>query len=225
MLELVRSYPPKHFLLASTSSVYGANIKIPFSENDRTDHPTSLYAATKKSTEVMAHAYAHLWNIPTTVLRFFTVYGPWGRPDMALFKFVEGIIRNQPIDVFGEGNMARDFTYIDDLVDGIVRIIDLVPQTGSTYEGVDSLSPVAPFRVVNIGGGKPVELMELIRVIERCLGLKANVNMLPMQAGDVRVTTADPALIEDMTHYRLETPVEVGVKAFVEWYLRYYNAR
>jgi UDP-glucuronate 4-epimerase len=223
LLELVRSYRPEHFLLASTSSVYGANTKVPFSENDRTDHPTSLYAATKKSTEVMAHAYAHLWKIPTTALRFFTVYGPWGRPDMALFKFVEGIINNQPIDVFGEGHMKRDFTYIEDLVEGIVGIINLIPQTGKVYEGVDSISPVAPFRVVNIGGGKPVELLELIRIIERCLGLEASLNMMPMQAGDVRVTTADPALIEDMTHLRLSTPIEIGVKAFVEWYLHYYN--
>lgn len=225
VMELVRQYRPGHFLFASTSSVYGANTDMPFGETDRTDHPITLYAATKKATENMAHSYAHLWSLPTTAFRFFTVYGPWGRPDMALFKFVRAMQAGEPIDVYGEGNMRRDFTYIDDLVESIVRLIEAVPVVGHPAQGVvDSLSPAAPFRVVNIGGGQPVGLLDFIATIEQQLGLLAKKNMLPMQAGDVRETYARAELLEALTGYRPATSVEAGVKAFVDWYLSHYQA-
>ncbi|MFD1940913.1 SDR family NAD(P)-dependent oxidoreductase [Paradevosia shaoguanensis] len=224
VMEMVREHKPEHFLLASTSSVYGANVDMPFGEVDRTDHPITLYAATKKATENMAHSYAHLWALPTTAFRFFTVYGPWGRPDMALFKFVRAMLASQPIDVYGEGDMRRDFTYIDDLVESIVRLIEVPPVTGKPVPGViDSLSPAAPHRVVNIGGGHPVGLMEFISTIERELGLPAIKNIMPMQPGDVRETYAKAELLEALTGYRPATPVDVGVKAFVEWYRSYYQ--
>ncbi|MBI4045361.1 MAG: SDR family NAD(P)-dependent oxidoreductase, partial [Devosia nanyangense] len=224
VMEMVREHKPEHFLLASTSSVYGANVDMPFGEVDRTEHPITLYAATKKATENMAHSYAHLWELPTTAFRFFTVYGPWGRPDMALFKFVRAMLAGQPIDVYGEGDMRRDFTYIDDLVEGIVRLIEVPPVVGKPVSGVaDSLSPAAPHRVVNIGGGHPVGLMEFISTIERELGLPAIKNIMPMQPGDVRETYAKAELLEALTGYRPATPVDVGVKAFVEWYRSYYQ--
>jgi UDP-glucuronate 4-epimerase len=219
VMEGVRKAMPTHFLTASTSSVYGANSIMPFRETDRTDHPLTLYAATKKANEAMAHSYAHLWGIPTTAFRFFTVYGPWGRPDMALFKFVRGIIDGTPIDIYGEGEMRRDFTYIDDLVEGIVRLIETPPVTGAPVDpAIDSLSPAAPFRVVNIGGGQPVGLLAFIEVIEAELGRGAIRNMMPMQKGDVRETVASAELLKLLTGYKPATGVAEGVKAFVAWY-------
>ncbi len=226
VMEMVRQHKPAHFLMASTSSVYGANTELPFGELDKTDHSMTLYAATKKAAEVMTHSYAHLWGLPTTMFRFFTVYGPWGRPDMALFKFVKAILAGEPIDVYGEGNMQRDFTYIDDLVEGIVRLVDTAPVTGKPAQGApDSLSRVAPHRIVNIGGGQPVQLMEFIRVIERHLGMEARLNLMPMQMGDVRATEARAELIETLTGFKPSIPVETGVKNFVDWYLSYYGKR
>ncbi|WP_439922660.1 SDR family NAD(P)-dependent oxidoreductase [Nitrobacter sp. JJSN] len=224
VLELVRNHSPAHFLLASTSSVYGANTILPFGEMDQTDHAMTLYAATKKATEVMSHSYAHLWKIPTTAFRFFTVYGPWGRPDMALFKFVKAMLADQPIDVYGQGDMQRDFTYIDDLIESIVRLIDCPPVAGAPIGSIDSLSPVAPHRVVNIGGGHPVDLLGFIKVIEQSLGRRAKLNMLPMQPGDVRATSASAELIEKLIGYKPSTSVETGVQAFVDWYRSYHTS-
>ncbi|HEY0624962.1 NAD-dependent epimerase/dehydratase family protein [Sphingomonas sp.] len=224
VLELARMFRPKHLLMASTSSVYGANEKIPFGETDRADFPMSLYAATKKGMEAMAHAYAHLFAIPSTMFRFFTVYGPWGRPDMALFKFTSAILAGRPIDVYGNGRMARDFTYVEDLVEAIVRLIGAVPVQGMRIveKGViDSLSPIAPYRTVNIAGGRPVELMEFIRIVETCVGKPARLNMLPMQPGDVPLTRADPSLLRALTDYVPNTGVAEGVAAFVDWYCAY----
>jgi UDP-glucuronate 4-epimerase len=219
LLEVARELKPKHLMLASTSSVYGANSVMPYTETDKADWPVTLYAATKKAGEVMSHSYAHLWGIPSTCFRFFTVYGPWGRPDMALFKFVDAIEKGRPIDVYGHGQMRRDFTYIDDLVEGIVRLSACIPGEGPAPADVpDTLSPVAPWRVVNIAGGYPVELMSFIETIESCLGRKAILNMLPMQPGDMNSTFADHRLLESLTGYRPATPVETGVKAFVDWY-------
>ncbi|MBU0877927.1 MAG: GDP-mannose 4,6-dehydratase [Alphaproteobacteria bacterium] len=224
LMEGVREFKPQHFLAASTSSVYGGNTVMPFTENQRTDHVLTLYAATKKANESMLHSYAHLWNLPTTVFRFFTVYGPWGRPDMALFKFVKATIAGEPIDVYGEGRMRRDFTYIDDLIESIARLVDVVPQAGQPVTGVeDSLSPVAPYRVVNIGGGTPVGLMEFIEHMEAELGKPAIRNMMPMQKGDVRETVAAAELLEALTGYRPRTDVATGVKSFVKWYREYYR--
>lgn len=224
ILELARARQPQHLLLASTSSVYGANEDMPFAESGPAEHPLTFYAATKKATESMAHSYAHLFSVPTTCFRFFTVYGPWGRPDMALFKFVEAILSDRPIDVYGEGRMKRDFTYVGDLVEGIVRLMARPPETGkpvATPGATDTLSPVAPWRVVNIGGGDPVGLMEFIDTIERKLGRTAKKNMLPMQPGDVPATFADHRLMEALTGFRPKTNVEEGVGAFVDWYLDY----
>ncbi len=221
LLEIVRHHPVQHLLLASTSSVYGGNPQLPFAETHRSDFPLSLYAATKKATEAMSHSYAHLFNIPTTCFRFFTVYGPWGRPDMALFKFVEAIENDQPIEVYGEGQMQRDFTYIDDLVEAIVRLMACVPERGKPIEtdlAADSLSPVAPWRVVNIAGGQPVGLMAFIAAIELALGKTAHKIMLPMQKGDPSQTHADPRLLQALTSFSPTTSVEVGVKAFLDWY-------
>jgi UDP-glucuronate 4-epimerase len=222
VLELARGV--RHLLLASTSSVYGANSAMPFRETDRTDHPLTLYAATKKAGEDMAHSYSHLWKIPTTAFRFFTVYGPWGRPDMALFKFVAATLAGQPIEVYGEGRMQRDFTYIDDLVEAIVRLLDKAPREGEPVGPLDSLSPAAPYRVVNIGGGRPVGLMEFIDAIEKALGLPIQRRMLPMQKGDVPATWAAPDLLRALTGYVPETDVETGVRAFVEWYRGAYSS-
>jgi UDP-glucuronate 4-epimerase len=225
LLELMRREPPKHFLFGSTSSVYGANDKMPFVETDRTDFPITLYAATKKSGELMAHSYAHLFNIPTTAIRFFTVYGPWGRPDMALFKFVDAILHDRPIEVYGEGRMSRDFTYIDDLVEAIVRLVSVVPsrENASETDDLDSRSPAAPFRVVNIGRGRPVPLLDFIAAIEAKLGKTAKRELLPMQPGDVTDTFASADLLQRLTGYRPATPVEEGVAAFVDWYRGYFG--
>ncbi|BCJ89996.1 NAD-dependent epimerase [Terrihabitans soli] len=224
VLELARALQPKHLLLASTSSVYGANEEMPFAESHQADHPLTFYAATKKAMETMAHSYAHLFSVPTTCFRFFTVYGPWGRPDMALFKFVDAILKDRAIDVYGEGRMKRDFTYVEDLVDGITALIEKVPETGNpvAVDGTtDTLSPIAPWRVVNIGGGDPVGLMEFIGAIEKKLGRSAKKNMLPMQPGDVPATFADLTLMKALTGYQPKVKVEEGVSAFVDWYLDY----
>lgn len=227
LLEAARAHPPRHLLIASTSSIYGGNDRMPFEEADRTDFPVSLYAATKKACEAMSHAYAGLHKLPTTCFRFFTVYGPWGRPDMALFKFVSAIERGQPIEVYGEGRMQRDFTYIDDLVEAIARLMDAIPEAGRpvTAEGIaDSLSPVAPWRSVNIGAGQPAGLMEFIATIEDVLGRQAEKILLPMQPGDVEQTFADARLLEALTGYRPTTGIDKGVRAFVEWYRQDYLA-
>jgi UDP-glucuronate 4-epimerase len=218
VMEVARLAKVRHFLFASTSSVYGANASVPFREIDRADHPMTLYAATKKAGEGMAHSYAHLWQIPTTCFRFFTVYGPWGRPDMALFKFVDAIEAGRPIEVYGEGRMERDFTYVEDLVEAIVRLMPLAPMPGQADEGLDSLSPVAPHRVVNIAAGQPMGLLPFIDTIEAALGRPAIRQMLPMQPGDVPRTFANADLLEALTGYRPATTVDVGVKAFVQWY-------
>jgi UDP-glucuronate 4-epimerase len=222
LLEVAKAAKPKHLLLASTSSVYGGNKTTPFRESDRADFPITFYAATKKAMEAMAHSYAHLWNVPTTCFRFFTVYGPWGRPDMAVFKFVEAIQAGRPIEIYGMGEMRRDFTFVNDLVEAITRLLDRVPVIGRpvTFEGgVDTLSPVAPWRLVNIAGGQPVPLLEFVEAIEAALGRRAERTLLPMQPGDVRETFADHRLLEALTGYRPQTPLSVGVRAFVEWYL------
>ncbi|KAA2235233.1 NAD-dependent epimerase/dehydratase family protein [Salinarimonas soli] len=223
VMEGVRRLKPRHFLLASTSSVYGANEAMPFRETDRADYPMTLYAATKKATEAMAHSYAHLWSLPTTAFRFFTVYGPWGRPDMALFKFVRATLSGEPIEVYGEGRMERDFTYIDDLIEAIARLIETPPAAGEPCGAFDSLSPAGPFRVVNIGGGQPVGLLAFIDAMEDALDLKAERIMLPMQKGDVRATSAAPDLLEGLTGYKPSTPVGEGVRRFVEWYRDHYR--
>lgn len=227
VLELARRVQPKHLLLASTSSVYGGNETMPFRETDRADFPVTLYAATKKAMETMAHSQAHLWGVPTTCFRFFTVYGPWGRPDMALFKFVAAVLEGRPIEIYGNGEMKRDFTFVDDLVEAIVRLTYLppVPGTPIVAEGVnDTLSPVAPWRVVNIAGGNPVGLMDFVAAIETALGRPAEKILLPMQPGDVRETFADYRLLQALTGYRPSTPVEAGVPAFVDWYRERYGA-
>ncbi|MFS8044359.1 NAD-dependent epimerase [Rhizobium sp. BR 314] len=225
VLELARNLQPKHLLLASTSSVYGANEKIPFAESDKADEQMTIYAATKKSMELMAHSYAHLFNVPTTAFRFFTVYGPWGRPDMALFKFVDAIKNDRPIEIYGEGKMSRDFTYIDDLVEGIVRLIGVVPSEENRVVSdtvIDTLSKNAPFRVVNIGGGQPVGLMTFVETIETMLGRKAVRKMLPMQPGDVHNTYAVPDLLVALTGFKPHIEVDEGVRRFVEWYQENY---
>lgn len=226
VLDVAKKAKPKHLLFASTSSVYAGNEKMPFSEADQADWPITLYAATKKAMEAMSHSYAHLWGIPTTCFRFFTVYGPWGRPDMALFKFVDGILSGRPIDIYGMGEMRRDFTYVDDLVEGIIRLADAPPEIGKSAtkgEVTDTLSPVAPWRVVNIGGGQPEGLLDFVKAIEAAVGQPAQKNMLPMQPGDVRETFADPRLLELLTGYRPSTPISVGVPAFVSWYREYFG--
>jgi UDP-glucuronate 4-epimerase len=223
ILELARHQPLRHLLVASTSSVYGANTEMPFEEIARTASPLSLYAATKGSTELMGHAYAHLFSIPTTVFRFFTVYGPWGRPDMALFKFTRAMLEGEPIPVYNGGEMWRDFTYIDDLVEAVVRLIEQRPdETGRVAN--DSLSPAAPFRVVNIGQGEPVRLLDCIRELERCVGIEAQKTLLPMQPGDVVATSASPELLRQLTDYVPSTPITVGIPAFVRWYREHYGA-
>lgn len=222
LLEAMRAAPPRHFLFASTSSIYGGNTKLPFAETDRADGPVSLYAATKKAGEAMAHSYAHLFGIASTCLRFFTVYGPWGRPDMAPIKFASAILEGRPIDVYGHGQMRRDFTYIDDLVAAIDRLKELPPELGQPMAH-DSLSAVAPFRVVNIAGGRQTELMDFIRAIEAALGQRAQLNMLPMQPGDVVETQSDTRLLQALIGQVPETPVETGVARFVDWFRDYYR--
>lgn len=221
LLEAARKVRPGHLLMASTSSVYGGNQSLPFREADAADHPMSFYAATKKAMEAMSHSYASLFDIPTTCFRFFTVYGPWGRPDMALFKFVAAIGKGEPIEIYGEGRMRRDFTYIDDLVETLLRLAPLAPERGAPLqaEGVtDSLSAVAPWRVVNIAGGHPVELMTFVETIEAALGKTAQKRLLPLQAGDPVATHADASLLRALTGYVPATPVRDGVAAFAQWY-------
>lgn len=221
VLELARALQPQHLLMASTSSIYGANPTVPFSESHRADEPLSLYAATKKGMEAMAHSYAHLFGVPSTMFRFFTVYGPWGRPDMALFKFSDAILNDRPIDVYGHGQMARDFTYIDDLVEAVVRLAAVPPHEETRVAGevvLDTLSHQAPFRTVNIGGGHPTPLMDFIRTIEGATGRTAKLNMMEMQAGDVPRTYADPSLLQALTGYTPDTPIEQGVSVFLDWF-------
>lgn len=205
---------------ASSSSVYGANKDIPFSTNHNVDHPVSLYAATKKSNELMAHTYSHLYNIPTTGLRFFTVYGPWGRPDMAYFSFTKSIIEGKPIKVFNNGEMYRDFTFIDDIVAGITKLIDHIPQSNPTWsENTDGISSsYAPYKIYNIGNNKPVKLMDFINILENLLNIKAKIEFLEMQAGDVPITYADVSDLEKDINYKPNTPIEVGLENFVKWY-------
>jgi len=217
VLECARRHPVKHLLAASTSSAYGANTEMPFRETDKAVHPMTLYAATKGATELMGHSYAHLFGTPTTFFRFFTVYGPWGRPDMAPLRFARAIAEERPIDVYGEGQMSRDFTFVDDLVEAICRLLDIPPDESNRVEG-DTLSPVARFRVVNIGAGQPVHLMDFISELEKALGLKAVRNMLPMQPGDVPHTLSSADLLQRLTGYKPATPISVGVPAFVDWF-------
>ncbi|MBT8411228.1 MAG: GDP-mannose 4,6-dehydratase [Octadecabacter sp.] len=226
LLEAVRATPVQHLLLASTSSAYGANTKMPYAETDKADTQMSFYAATKKANEVMAHSYAHLYDIPTTMFRFFTVYGPWGRPDMALFKFTKAVLNGDPIDVYNHGDMRRDFTYVTDLVRGIRLLLDTAPVRPATPEDIedgDSLSPVAPHRIVNIGNGEPVPLMAFIKAIEAAIGHSAQKNFMDMQPGDVPATWADGALLQRLTGYQPQTDIDTGVAAFVAWYRDYYG--
>ncbi|EKO3957283.1 NAD-dependent epimerase [Vibrio fluvialis] len=226
ILEGCRHHKIKHLVYASSSSVYGLNRKTPFNTSDSVDHPISLYAATKKSNELMAHTYSHLYGVPTTGLRFFTVYGPWGRPDMALFKFTKAIINGDAIDVYNNGDMMRDFTYIDDIVEGILRIKDVVPEPNAEWS-VEAGSPAtssAPYRVYNIGHGSPVKLMDYIKALESALGIEAKKNMLPMQPGDVYVTYADTQDLFNATQYKPQMGVEQGVANFVKWYKEFYSA-
>lgn len=226
ILEVAKSLEVQHLLIASTSSVYGANEDMPFSETDRADLQLSIYAATKKATESMAHSYAHLFDMPTTMFRFFTVYGPWGRPDLALFKFVDAILDDRPIDIYNNGEMRRDFTYVDDLVWAIRLLITVVPRRPDGREAInpgDPLSPVAPFRIVNIGNSEPVDLLDFVAAIEARLGKKAIRNYMPMQPGDVPATWADAALLEKLTGYRPQTQIAEGIDKFVTWFRDYYR--
>lgn len=226
ILEAVRYNPCSHLLMASTSSAYGANLDMPYVETQKADNQLSFYAATKKANESMAHSYSHLYDIPVTMFRFFTVYGPWGRPDMALFKFTRAIIEDEPIDIFNHGNMQRDFTYIDDLVEGIRLLIDSVPERPETPDQIeegDSLSPVAPFRVVNIGNSETVKLMDFVEAIEQALGRTAKKNFMEIQAGDVPATWADTSLLNRLTGFKPKTDVETGVAQFVAWYREHYD--
>ena len=225
VLEGCRHSKVGHLVFASSSSVYGSNRKLPFSEKDNVDHPVSLYGATKKANELMAHSYASLYGLPSTGLRFFTVYGPWGRPDMAFFKFTRAIIEGKPIQVYNYGDMVRDFTYVDDIVEGVVRAIDCParPDQPRSSDRPNPARSAAPYRIYNIGNGKRVQLMRYIELIEKAVGQKAVVEMLPMQPGDVPATEADVSELEAAVGYRPETPVETGVPRFVEWYRRYYK--
>ena len=225
ILEGCRHHGAEHLVYASSSSVYGANTNMPFSVHHNVDHPLSLYAASKKANELMAHTYSHLYQLPTTGLRFFTVYGPWGRPDMALFKFTRSILAGEPIDVFNYGKHRRDFTYIDDIVEGVIRVLDRVPEPDPNWNGAtpDSATSAAPYRLYNIGNHHPVELMDYISVLEQCLGKKAQKNLLPLQDGDVPDTYAD---VEDLvrdTGYKPDTSITVGISNFVDWYRSYYK--
>lgn len=219
LLEGCRQTQVKHLVFASSSSIYGANPKVPFAVSDQVDHPISLYAATKKANELMAHTYSHLYQLPTTGLRFFTVYGPWGRPDMAYFKFVKAIVEGQPIDIYNYGKMKRDFTYVDDVIEGIVRVLSHVPSANHNPE----LPTAAPYKLYNIGNHSPVELLEFIAVIEQILGKPAEKRLLPMQPGDVPATYAD---VEDLMRdvgFKPSTPIAIGIQRFVDWYCEYYQ--
>jgi UDP-glucuronate 4-epimerase len=225
ILEGCRHTAVKHLVYASSSSVYGANTKMPFSVADSVDHPISLYAASKKANEMMAHCYSHLYALPATGLRFFTVYGPWGRPDMALFRFTRAILEGRPIDVYNHGRMQRDFTYIDDITEGVRRVMDKIPAPDPQWSGdaPDPGSSRAPYRLYNIGNNRPVELSTLIETLERCLGRKAQKNLLPMQPGDVPTTYADVDALIEAVGFRPSTSIETGVQRFVDWYLDYYG--
>ncbi len=227
ILEACRQNNVEHLVYASSSSVYGGNEMMPFSEHHNVDHPVSLYAATKKANELMAHTYSHLFNLPTTGLRFFTVYGPWGRPDMALFMFTKAMIDGQDIDVFNNGEMVRDFTYIDDIVSGILHVLDKTAVANLRFDPVnpDPSSSNAPYRVFNVGNGSPTPLMDYISALEDALGLKAKVNMLPMQPGDVPVTAADTSVLNQWVGFLPNTTVKEGVQKFVDWYLLYHDEK
>lgn len=222
VMEAARRHQVRHLLMASTSSVYGAETEMPYTETQKADTQMTIYAATKKASESMGHAYAHLWNIPTTMFRFFTVYGPWGRPDMAHFKFTRAILEGRPIEVYNHGDMSRDFTYIDDLVDGITGLAATLPGDRPACDS-DSLSPVAPFRIVNIGGSAPTRLLDYIAAIETACGREAEKILLPMQPGDVPATWADTTLITALTGYTPKVPLAEGMQAFVDWYRDYYQ--
>ena len=224
IIELAKKVKVKHLLIASSSSVYGANKKIPFKEIDKTETQLSIYASTKKSTESIAHSYSSIWKIPTTLLRLFTVYGPWGRPDMALFKFTKGILNKKKIDIYNQGKMFRDFTFIDDIVDGIYKLINKAPnlnQLGKIKN--DSLSRVAPFRILNIGNTSKVYLLDFVNALEKELGIKAIRNYMPMQKGDVKITLSDTTLLKKLTGYNPKTNYKTGIKKFLKWYLYYYK--
>jgi len=225
ILEGCRHNEVEHLVYASSSSVYGSNATLPFSVHSSVDHPVSLYAASKKANELFAHTYSHLFELPTTGLRFFTVYGPWGRPDMALFMFTKSILAGNPIDVFNNGHHRRDFTYVDDIIEGVIRTIDKIATPSDSFDArtPDPATSNAPYRVFNIGGGQPVELMRYIETLENCLGKTAEKNFLPMQAGDVPETSADVAALADYVDYKPETRIETGIARFVEWYRDYYK--
>lgn len=227
ILEACRQYKPEHLIYASSSSVYGANTKMPFSVHHNVDHPLSLYAATKKANELMAHTYSSLYHLPTTGLRFFTVYGPYGRPDMALFLFTKAILEGKPIDVYNHGKMKRDFTYVDDIVSGIMKLLPEAPTGNKLWDGdhPDPSSSFAPYRVFNIGNNKPVELLRFIEVLEEKIGKKAIKNFMPIQLGDVPETYADIEALENAVGFRPSTPLEVGIGNFVDWYLEYYKVK
>jgi UDP-glucuronate 4-epimerase len=226
VMECARELGVDHLLMASTSSVYGANEDMPFDEREKCDTPLTFYAATKKANEAMSHSYAHLWDLPTTMFRFFTVYGPWGRPDMALFKFTRGILNGEPIDIYNDGEMFRDFTYVTDLVRGIRLLIDAAPVRPASRDDIpdyDSISPVAPWRVVNIGNSDKVRLMDFVEAIEEECGREAIKNLMPMQTGDVPATWADATLLTELTGYRPQTDMRDGIRQFVAWYRDYYD--
>jgi UDP-glucuronate 4-epimerase len=225
ILEGCRHNGVEHLIYASSSSVYGGNTRLPFSEHDNIDHPVSLYAATKKANELMAHTYSHLFRLPTTGLRFFTVYGPWGRPDMALFLFTRAILEGRPIDVFNHGNMTRDFTYIDDIVEGVIRVLDRPAEPNNAFDPSrpDPGTSNAPYRVFNIGNSQPTPLNDYIEALEEALGKKAQRNLLPMQPGDVQATSADTTELDNWVGFKPNTPVKEGVRRFVEWYREYYK--
>lgn len=223
VIELCREHLVKHLILASTSSAYGANDQYPFVETDKTSFPLTIYAATKQASELIAHSHSHLHDLPTTVLRFFTVYGPWGRPDMAFFLFTKAMFEGRPIKVFNQGRMARDFTYVDDLTRSIELLLDRPPVRGAPISEVDSLSPVAPYRLVNIGNANPISLFNLITEIERAVGVQAQKKLLPIQLGDVAKTYANSDLLEALTGFRPNMPIRKGVEAFVDWYRDYYQ--
>jgi UDP-glucuronate 4-epimerase len=222
ILEACRHYQVEHLLYASSSSVYGANTKTPFSTQDSVDHPVSIYAATKKANELMAHTYSHLFNIPTTGLRFFTVYGPWGRPDMAYYSFTKDIIEGNPIKVFNNGDMRRDFTYIDDIVEGIVKLLDQPPEPDPNRD-LDPSTSHAPYKIYNIGNNSPVRLMDFIQTLENLIGKKAKIEFLPMQPGDVKETYADITDLQKAAGFSPATPLEIGLSYFVEWYKKYHS--
>ena len=227
LLEACRHHGLEHLVYASSSSVYGANTNMPFSVHDNVDHPVSMYAATKKANELMAHSYSHLYSLPTTGLRFFTVYGPWGRPDMSLFLFTKNILEGKPIDVFNYGHHRRDFTYVDDIVEGVIRAIDKVALPAPEWSGdqPDPGTSLAPYRVYNIGNNAPVELMDFIAAIEKCLGVEAKKNMLPLQLGDVPDTYADVQALVDDIGYKPATSIEDGIATFISWYKDYYKVK